>query len=84
MKGTLFLERLANKVQPGDSDRCEGQGARHYCKHLLLEGFQRSKQSATDQLNARLNFGYAMLRSLIARNLACAGLNGCLGIGRCN
>lgn len=25
-----------------------------------------------------------MLRSLIARNLACAGLNGCLGVGHCN
>jgi CRISPR-associated protein Cas1 len=83
-KGTFFLERLANKVQPGDSDQCEGQGARHYWKHLLSEGFRRSKQGATDLLNARLNFGYAVLRSLIARNLACAGLNGCLGVGHCN
>ncbi|MBV7552010.1 type II CRISPR-associated endonuclease Cas1 [Pseudomonas sp. PDM28] len=83
-KGALFLERLAEKVQPNDSSQCESQGARHYWKHLLPEGFQRNKQGAIDPLNVRLNFGYAVLRSLIARSLACAGLNGCLGVGHCN
>ena len=83
-KGALFLERLANQVQPGDKSQCESQGARHYWKILMPDGFKRSKQGATDALNVRLNFGYAVLRSLIARSLACAGLNGCLGVGHYN
>ncbi len=39
---------------------------------------------ARDPLNARLNYGYAVLRSMIARSLAMAGLNGSLGVGHCN
>lgn len=83
-KGALFLERLAGRVQPGDSTQCEGQGARHYWKQLFDADFVRGKQGACDPLNARLNYGYAVLRSLIARSLACAGLSGCLGVGHCN
>lgn len=28
--GALRLERLAKQVQPGDTTKCEGQGAKHY------------------------------------------------------
>lgn len=82
--GALFLERLAEKVQPGDTGQCESQGARHYWSHLLPKGFKRGKQGATDTINVRLNFGYSILRSLITRSLACSGLNGCLGVGHSN
>lgn len=80
-KGALFLERLAGKVAPGDSGQCEGRGARHYWKHVFGEDFVRWKRGATDPLNIRLNYGYAVLRSLITRSLACSGLNGSLGVG---
>lgn len=80
-KGALFLERLAERVEPGDSSQCEGRGARHYWKHLFGADFVRGKQGASDPLNARLNYGYAVLRSLITRSLALAGLNGSLGVG---
>lgn len=79
--GALRLERLANEVQPGDSGKCEGQGARHYWAHLFTENFRREKQGADDPINARLNFGYTVLRSMIARSLAMAGLNTALGVG---
>lgn len=80
-KGALRLERLARQVAPGDSGKCEGQGARHYWAHLYLQEFKREKQGAQDPLNARLNFGYAVLRSMIARALVMAGLNPALGVG---
>lgn len=83
-KGALRLERLAKEVIPGDTGKCESQGARHYWAHLFPEGFKRNKQGADDPINARLNFGYAVLRSMIARALVMGGLNPALGLGHCS
>lgn len=80
-KGALRLERLAQQIQPGDTSHLEGQAARHYWKYLFGTGFTRRKQGAEDKLNVMLNFGYAVLRSLIARELAMAGLTPALGLG---
>lgn len=82
--GALRLERLAKQVQPGDVTKCEGQGAKHYWANLFEEGFKREKQGADDNINARLNFGYAVLRAMIARALVMAGLNPALGLGHYN
>lgn len=79
--GALYLERLSLKVKPGDTSNHEGQAARHYWKYLFESGFRRNKQGARDGTNTRLNFGYAVLRSLIARQLAAKGLNPGLGLG---
>ena len=79
--GALYLERLADKVGSGDVSNYEAQAARHYWKHLWPDGFRRTKQGADDGINARLNYGYAVLRSLIARSLVAAGLTTVVGIG---
>lgn len=83
-KGALRLERLAHEVQHADKTKCEGQGAKHYWAYLFEGGFKREKQGAEDAINARLNFGYAVLRSMVARSLVMAGLNPALGIGHCS
>lgn len=83
-KGALRLERLAKEVQPADTTKCEGQGAKHYWTYLFDEDFKREKQGAADAINARLNFGYAVLRSMVARSLVMAGLNPALGLGHSN
>jgi len=80
-KGALRLERLAKEVQPADKTKCEGQGAKHYWAYLFEDDFKREKQGAEDAINARLNFGYAVLRSMVARSLVMAGLNPALGLG---
>jgi len=82
--GALRLERLATQVQHGDKSNAEGQGSKHYWSNLFPETFRRSKEGAEDPLNMRLNYGYAVLRSLIARALVSVGLNGSLGLGHCN
>jgi CRISPR-associated protein Cas1 len=79
--GALRLERLASQVAPGDPANLEAQAARHYWAQLLPEGQKRQKQGADDPINARLNFGFAVLRSLVARELAAVGLNLHLGLG---
>lgn len=83
-KGALRLERLAGQVLPGDRSKCEGQGARHYWAHLFPKEFRREKRGATDPINSRLNFGYAVLRATVARALVQAGLNPALGLGHDN
>lgn len=83
-KGALRLERLAKAVQPADKTKCEGQGAKHYWAYFFDDNFKRVKKGADDVINARLNFGYAVLRSMVARSLVMAGLNPALGLGHCN
>jgi CRISPR-associated protein Cas1 len=79
-KGALRLERMADEVEPGDRTHREGQAARHYWQHLF-DDFRREKEGAEDGVNARLNYGYAVLRSLVARELVAAGLSCELGLG---
>lgn len=83
-KGALRLERLSAQVQPGDKGNAEGQGARHYWGCVFSTTFRRGKEGAEDPVNTRLNYGYAVLRAMIARALTAAGLNGALGLGHCN
>lgn len=82
--GALRLERLASQVHPGDKGNAEGQGSKHYWSNLFPETFRRSKEGAEDPLNIRLNYGYAVLRAMIARALTAVGLNGTLGVGHSN
>lgn len=84
LTGALRLERVVDEVEIGDRTHREGQAARHYWQHLWQEtepDFRREKQGAEDHVNARLNFGYAVLRSLVARELVAAGLSPELGVG---
>ncbi|MBW7998360.1 MAG: type II CRISPR-associated endonuclease Cas1 [Candidatus Glassbacteria bacterium] len=79
--GALRLERFARQVAPGDPKNIEAQAARHYWKHLFSPEFRRVRPNADDPQNTRLNYGYAVLRSLVARQLAASGLNPVLGLG---
>ncbi len=84
LTGALRLERTIEEVELGDRTHREGQAARHYWQHFWQDAepqFKREKQGAEDHVNARLNFGYAVLRSLVARELVAAGLSPELGVG---
>ena len=80
LKGALRLERMVKEVEPGDRTHREGQAARHYWQNLF-ESFKRKKEGASDGINSRLNYGYAVLRSLVSRELVAAGLSCELGLG---
>lgn len=81
LNGALRLERLAGEVEPGDRAHAEGQAAKHYWDCFFGVDFKRDKQGAEDPLNVSLNYGYAVLRALVARELAAASLTPMLGIG---
>lgn len=71
---------LAARVKSGDSDNCEAQAANYYWKNVfpLFPGFKRAREG--EHPNNLLNYGYAILRAIVARNLIGSGLLPTLGI----
>lgn len=71
---------LAARVKSGDSDNCEAQAANYYWKNVfpLFPGFKRTREG--EHPNNLLNYGYAILRAIVARNLIGSGLLPTLGI----
>ena len=70
----------ANNVKSGDSDNLEGRAAAFYWKTLFSEikDFTRSREGIFP--NSLLNYGYAILRAVVARALVISGLLPTLGI----
>lgn len=71
------LVDYGNQVKSGDSTNMEGIAAQYYWKQLF-ENFSREREGESP--NNLLNFGYAVLRSIVARALVSSGLNPTLGI----
>lgn len=76
-KPTLRLERILSQVKSGDPDNKEGQAAAYYWGEYLPD-FIRDR--AGEPPNALLNYGYAILRAMIARALISSGLHLTIGI----
>lgn len=70
----------ANNVKSGDSDNLEGRAAAFYWKTLFseIQDFTRSREGIFP--NSLLNYGYAILRAVVARALVISGLLPTLGI----
>lgn len=70
----------ANDVRSGDSENMEGRAAAYYWKNLFchIDGFTRDRNGISP--NCILNYGYAILRAIIARSLVGSGLLPTLGI----
>ena len=70
----------ANNVRSGDPDNLEARAAAYYWKNLFAEidGFTRDRDGMFP--NNLLNYGYAILRAVVARGLVTSGLLPTLGI----
>lgn len=81
---SLFLDQLAKKVRSGDEGNAEATAAAYYWKTLspLLDKISNSFIRNRDGLppNNLLNYGYALLRAIVARNLVGSGLLPTFGI----
>ena len=71
------LEDLKLNVKSGDTSNREGLAAKHYWKHLF-QNFSRERFGSAP--NNLLNFGYGVLRSIVARALVSSGMLPVLGI----
>lgn len=76
----LKLENLVKKIKNGDPENFEAQAASYYWKHLFrnLQDFTRERFGSFP--NSLLNYGYAILRAVVARGLVGSGLLPTLGI----
>lgn len=70
----------ANDVRSGDPDNLEARAAAYYWKLLFkqVDGFTRDREGIPP--NNLLNYGYAILRAIIARGLVASGMLPTLGI----
>ena len=67
-------------MKSGDSENLEGRAAAYYWKNLFpdIAGFTRGREGVPP--NNLLNYGYAILRAVVARSLVASGLLPTLGI----
>lgn len=79
-KETNCMRVWANDVKSGDPDNLEARAAAYYWKNLFKDypDFVRDREGTPP--NNLLNYGYAILRAVIARSLVGSGLLPTLGI----
>lgn len=77
-KNTAQLDRLVAKVKSGDPENIEAQAAKKYWGLLFGDKFRRNIDEPG--INGLLNYGYAIVRAMVARAIVGSGLHPSLGI----
>ena len=76
---TRCMKVWADDVKSGDSNNLEARAAAYYWKNLFpIKDFTRDREGIPP--NNLLNYGYAVLRAIVARGLVVSGLLPTLGI----
>lgn len=75
--GAKVVSEMARHVGSGDPDNVEARAARQYWQNLFSD-FRR--EDDTDRRNKLLDYGYAVIRSAIARALTANGLLPAFGL----
>lgn len=76
------LRAMVRKVKAGDISNTEGQGARVHWSLLFGKQFRRDPDAPG--VNALLNYGYTIVRSVVARHVMAHGLNPGIGLHHAN
>lgn len=75
-----YLLSLSKEVKSGDTENAEAKAASYYWKRIFPDFLQFSRNRDGAPPNNLLNYGYAILRALVARSLVGSGLIPSLGI----
>lgn len=75
-----YLLNLATSVKSGDSTNNEAKAALYYWKHIFPDFLEFRRERHGVPPNNLLNYGYAILRAIVARSLVASGLLPTLGI----
>ena len=75
-----LLINYAKDVKSGDNDNLEAKAAGYYWKHLFPPFLNFTRDRYGTPPNNLLNYGYAILRAVVARSLVGSGLLPTLGI----
>ena len=74
------MYRWSSSVRSGDLDNFEGRAAAYYWQHIFAKFMEFNRSRAGEAPNNLLNYGYAILRAVVARALVSSGLLPTLGI----
>lgn len=74
------MYRWSREVRSGDPENLEGRAAAFYWQSIFSHKFQFYRNRGGDPPNNLLNYGYAVLRAVVARALVSSGLLPTLGI----
>lgn len=74
------MKKWARDVKSGDPDNLEGRAAAYYWKNLFPLELEFQRDRYGEPPNNLLNYGYAILRAVVARSLVASGLLPTLGI----
>lgn len=77
VEGWQEIDAIKSKVRSGDTSNMEAVAAAKYFKLMFGSDFVRDEENET---NAALNYGYAVLRSTIAKNISVYGFEPSLGL----
>ncbi len=80
---TLHLDKMIPRISSGDTENYEGQAAAIYWNQIL-DKYNVTRGRHEGGPNALFNYGYAILRAVIARNLVGSGCLPVLGIHHTN
>lgn len=75
-----YLLKLAASVKSADSTHHEAKAALYYWKHIFPDFLQFTRDPEGLPPNNLLNYGYSILRAVVARSLVASGLLPTLGI----
>lgn len=78
------MKRWSKIVKSGDVENLEGRAAAYYWKKLFPENLEFERDQFGEAPNNLLNYGYAILRAVVARALVGSGLLPTLGIHHSN
>lgn len=80
---TMHLDKMIPRINSGDPENYEGQAAAIYWNYILKDyGVTRGRDMGSP--NHLFNYGYAILRAIIARNLVGSGCLPVMGIHHTN
>jgi len=74
----VSLIKFVATVASGDPKNVEAQAARYYWQRMMGKKFRRDV--SREGLNSSLNYGYTILRSMVARSIVASGLSPGLGL----
>jgi CRISP-associated protein Cas1 len=74
------MQNWAKEVKSGDSENHEATAAAYYWKNIFPDFLEFRRERFGPPPNNLLNYGYAILRAIVARGLVASGLLPTLGI----
>jgi len=77
---TANMRKWMNDVRSGDADNMEARAAAYYWRHIFPTQPDFIRDPDGEAPNALLNYGYAIVRAMMARALVAAGLLPTFGI----